>query len=152
MRLAEVMNGVVVNIIEVNAGAPLPDFAENWPEIGATGGPGWLYDGKTFTPPAEPPLDRAAMPVLSRAQLLAGLVLVQLITRAEMRAANSAIPAAVQAAIAGLPVQDAIVAESRWLNFTEAHRTHSLVALLQAQAGLTDAQTDELWLQWAEIP
>jgi hypothetical protein len=152
MRLAEVMNGVVVNIIEVNAGAPLPDFAENWPEIGATGGPGWLYDGKTFTPPAEPPLDRAAMPVLSRAQLLAGLVLVQLITRAEMRAANSAVPAAVQAALDTLPVQRAVIFEARWLNFTEAHRTNDLVALLQAQAQLTDARTDELWLEWAAIP
>lgn len=95
---------------------------------------------------------RAAMPVLTRAQLLAGLVLVGMITRAEMRAANSAVPAAVQAALDTLPVQRAVIFEARWLNFTEAHRTNDLVALLQAQAQLTDARTDELWLEWAAIP
>lgn len=52
MRLAQVENGTVVNVIEVGPGSR-PDFALDWPAAGKAG-PGWGYDGKKFLPPAAP--------------------------------------------------------------------------------------------------
>lgn len=52
MRLAQVDNGVVTNVIEVDP-ANIPDWAADWPEAGGAG-PGWSYDGETFSPPPEP--------------------------------------------------------------------------------------------------
>lgn len=49
MRLAEVRNGVVVNVIEADAGA-VPAWAEHWPEAGDAG-PGWLQIGDDLVAP-----------------------------------------------------------------------------------------------------
>lgn len=54
MRLAEIENGIVVNVIEVDPLNP-PAWAAGWPEAGEAG-PAWGYDGETFTPPAAPPV------------------------------------------------------------------------------------------------
>lgn len=53
MRLAEIENGVVVNVIEVNPSA-VPDWAADWP-VTEEAGPGWLWDGESFAPPVTPP-------------------------------------------------------------------------------------------------
>lgn len=52
MRLAEVKDGVVVNVIEVDPDG-VPDWCADWPET-ESAGPGWLYDGSAFTAPPEP--------------------------------------------------------------------------------------------------
>lgn len=49
MRLAEVVAGVVRNVIEVNPDS-IPAFAANWPEAGDAG-PGWTFNGTGFAPP-----------------------------------------------------------------------------------------------------
>lgn len=51
MKVAEIIDGVVHNVIEVDPGAR--DFTEGWPEAGDAG-PGWTYDGETFSPPSAP--------------------------------------------------------------------------------------------------
>lgn len=52
MRLAQVKNGIVVNVIEATV---RPDWAVDWPEA-AEAGPGWLWDGADFAPtPASAP-------------------------------------------------------------------------------------------------
>lgn len=53
MRLAQVVSGVVVNVIEVDPSG-VPDWAEGWP-VAETAGPGWTFDGDTFSPPDPPP-------------------------------------------------------------------------------------------------
>lgn len=52
MRLADVVDGVVVNVILVDA-YNIPDWCSDWPEC-QVAGPGWTYDGETFYPPAQP--------------------------------------------------------------------------------------------------
>lgn len=49
MRLAEIKDGVIVNIIEVDPAA-VPEWATDWPEAGVAG-PGWRADGRDFTAP-----------------------------------------------------------------------------------------------------
>lgn len=51
MRLAQIENGLVVNVIEVDP-QNIPDWAADWPEAG-NAGPGSTYDGQTFTAPVE---------------------------------------------------------------------------------------------------
>jgi len=50
MRIAQVENGVVVNVIDVNPNQ-WPGFATGWPQAGDAG-PGWVVDGDEFEPPA----------------------------------------------------------------------------------------------------
>jgi hypothetical protein len=57
MRKAQVLDGVVMNVIEVDPNA-IPDFCADWPDAG-TGGPGWLWVGETMQRPADP---EAAIP------------------------------------------------------------------------------------------
>lgn len=52
MRLAQVENGIVVNVIEIEP-ENKPDWAASWSEAG-NAGPGWTFDGEMFLPPAEP--------------------------------------------------------------------------------------------------
>lgn len=51
MRLAQIENGLVVNVIEVDP-QNVPEWAADWPEAGDAG-PGSAYDGQTFTAPVE---------------------------------------------------------------------------------------------------
>lgn len=53
MRVAEIIEGVVVNVAEVDPDAR-PAFTNGWPDAGGAG-PGWTYDGTTFSPPDMPP-------------------------------------------------------------------------------------------------
>jgi hypothetical protein len=49
MKKAEISNGIVVNVILVDP-QNVPDWCADWPETDEAG-PGWLYDGSTFSPP-----------------------------------------------------------------------------------------------------
>lgn len=71
MRLAEIKNGVVVNVIEADPDN-LPEWATGWPEAGQAG-PGWTYDGEAFTPPPEPDPEPEADPDPTPAQLQAAI-------------------------------------------------------------------------------
>lgn len=51
MRLAQIENGIVVNVIEADPAA-IPEWAADWPEA-VEAGPGWLWDGGGFAPPPE---------------------------------------------------------------------------------------------------
>lgn len=48
-RRAQILDGVVVNVVEVLVGAVPPDMAD-WP-VAESAGPGWTWDGTTFTAP-----------------------------------------------------------------------------------------------------
>lgn len=49
MNKAEIIDGKVVNVILVDP-ENIPDWCADWPET-EEAGPGWLYDGSTFSPP-----------------------------------------------------------------------------------------------------
>jgi hypothetical protein len=55
MRLAQIVDGVVVNVAEVEPGK-VPEFMADWVPAGSAG-PGWLYDGEAFTAPSLPTAD-----------------------------------------------------------------------------------------------
>lgn len=49
MKLAQIEDGSVVNVIEADPAA-VPDWASDWPEVDQAG-PDWAFDGADFTPP-----------------------------------------------------------------------------------------------------
>lgn len=131
MRLAEIVNGVVINVIEVDPAA-VPDWAADWPDA-ADAGPGWhLIDGALVPPqaPGQPVPQSVSMFQARTALRRAGLL--------------AAVEAAV-AASADPEIQDA------WEYGTELHRASRTVAALAAQIGLTDAQVDDLFRVAATI-
>lgn len=68
MRYAIIENGVVVNVVVADV-----EFAsqQGWIEC-PEAGPGWLYDGQTFTAPPPPPAPEPA-PAPTKEQLMAEL-------------------------------------------------------------------------------
>lgn len=54
MRKLILEGGIVSNVIEVSDEIDLqPDWARDLPDAGDAG-PGWIWDGKTLTPPPDP--------------------------------------------------------------------------------------------------
>lgn len=85
---------------------------------------------------------------VSRQQMMSALMLAGLITETEWLACyqSGTLPALVAAAIATLPTApERLVAKVKWVEFSEARRDDAMVALLAAQAGLTDVQVDDLF-------
>ena len=50
MQKAEIKNGKVVNVLEIDP-ENIPDWCASWPNITGMTTIGWLYDGITFTEP-----------------------------------------------------------------------------------------------------
>lgn len=133
MRLAQIENGVVVNVIEVDPAA-VPDWAADWPEAGEAG-PGWLWDGEGFAPPPEPETDpaealaaeRAGM-VCSRFQAKAALHLAGLLPQVEATIANA----------------DPLT-QLAWAEAVEYSRHSPAILALAGVLGLTDEQVDDLF-------
>ena len=58
MQKAEIKDGKVINVLEINR-ANIPDWCASWPNITGGAGIGWSYDGAQFFPP-EPDLKKLA--------------------------------------------------------------------------------------------
>jgi len=128
MKLAQIENGVVVNVIEADA---RPDWAQDWPEAEASA-PGWRYANGAFTEPEpEPePVPRSVSAVQGRAALDGAGML-------------DAATAAAQAAGG--------VAAIAWEYATSFDRDNATIAALAAQIGLTDADLDALFIAAAKV-
>ena len=152
MRLAQIEDGIVVNVIEVDPAA-IPDWAADWPEAGDAG-PGWTWDGESFSPPPdpEPPEpDRGAM-TLTFAQLMIGLVSEGWITEAEGDAwLDGTLPAPVLGLIATLPEAEQFPARARAKRMFEAARLDPLVIGLAQAEGKTDAELDAFFLTYSQV-
>lgn len=73
MRLAQVVDGVVVNLIEVSAGS-VPAWAASWPAAAADVDIGHTWNGSGFAPPG-PDVEAAAAAALAmRDKLIAAKV------------------------------------------------------------------------------
>lgn len=139
MRLAEIKNGVVVNVIEVDP-ATTPDWAAGWPEAGQAG-PGWTYDGEVFSPPPPPtPEDtRAAMPPITRRQLRLTLV------------RNGISLADVSTAIAAIPDDlTRAEAEIEWEDASTYERLHPTLLTIADALALSPEHVDAMWQQALE--
>jgi len=53
MKKAQMQNGIIANVIEVDPDN-VPEWARDWPWV-TTQGIGWTFDGKNFTAPAPEP-------------------------------------------------------------------------------------------------
>ncbi|MBW6495122.1 MAG: hypothetical protein K0B16_11320 [Burkholderiaceae bacterium] len=96
---------------------------------------------------------RAALPVLSRRQVFIGLVASGLATAEEVLAisASGTIPAVIEATFAALPEPQQSYARITFAEFTVAQRLDPTTLLLQAAAGLTDAEIDAFFVEFARV-
>lgn len=136
MRLAQIENGVVVNVALVTPGK-IPPHMAGWPVLTEEVGPGWLHDGTAFAPPVEDMAEtRGQAKVAARAQLAA-----------MMAAARTAL-------ITDLPGQDMIYmakeAEARsWIAAAApALAEHPMIA---AEIGITAPDADSLAQLWLNL-
>lgn len=128
MRVADIVAGVVRNVVEVDP-AERPAFTNGWPDAGEAG-PGWTYDGEAFYPPEPDPVsieaERAAM-VCSPAQMRLTLL-------------ASGKLATVQAIADSSPEASIL-----WEYGTQFTRTSPLIDALGGPNGFTPEQIDNLF-------
>jgi len=123
MRLAQIENGVVLNVIEAEE---RPDWAAEWPEAGEAG-PGWVVDGGQLV---APPAPEAAPPqVVSAMQAKAALHLAGLLPQVE----------------AVIAASDPLV-QIFWAQATEFRRDSPTIAALAGGIGLDAAAIDALFI------
>ena len=141
MRFALIDNGVVVQVQSDPGGGFIaaPDYVV----------PGYLYDGGFRTPPEPAP----PVPVsITPRQLWLGLLADGYITETEAEAASlGTLPAALDAAIAGLPAAERAAARISLRTMQEARRDDPLTDMLAATRGLTDADVDDAFRRWAAL-
>ncbi|MDP2062400.1 MAG: hypothetical protein Q8J98_04760 [Phaeovulum sp.] len=96
---------------------------------------------------------RAALPPLSRRQVFIGLVASGLATAQEVLAisASGTVPAVIEAAFAAMPEPQQSYARITLAEFTVAQRLDPTTLLLQAAAGLTDAELDAFFVEFAKV-
>ena len=95
---------------------------------------------------------RAAIPPLSFAQLLTGLVAMEWITEAEGLAwlKSEALPADIEMLIAGLPQEQQFATTARAMRMTVAERMDPLVDKLAAVRGFSPEQIDQFFLAFGD--
>lgn len=128
MRLAEIINGVVVNVIEADP-TSVPDWAASWIDMGVEGGPGWTWDGSTFSPPAAPNLRPDA--TLTRAEFCKALRRLGVLPANEaVIAAQGGWPDTFATFVSGLTAEDAADAQIDWAAATVIHYANPLLGQL----------------------
>lgn len=145
MRLADIENGTVVNVIEVDP-VSRPEFCVDWPEI-TEGGPGWSYDPETgFTPPVEDHSAWRGTASVPRGLFCTNLMAAGVLPPPEaVAAAKGEWPATFDAALASLTDIEAAAAQIEWAGATSIRRNHPMITTLAALAGMTDEQVDGLF-------
>ncbi len=122
MRLAQIENGIVVNVIEADE---RPDWAADWPEAGGAA-PGWVLEDDQLVPPPLPP---APVPE-SVSRLQARVALMQ-----------EGLLSAVEAAVA----QADILIQMAWSDALEFRRDSPAIVSLASQVGLSSSEVDDLF-------
>ena len=134
-----IIGGVVINTIiatVVEAKAAYPDAVCVPADTGSIG---WLWDGDTLTPPPPEPPEPPVVP-----------------SAVTMRQARLALLGAgllddIDAAINGLPSPQKEAARIEWEYSQEVQRHNGFVSVLAPMLGLTEAQTDALFIAAAGL-
>lgn len=126
MRLAEIVNGLVVNVIEVD---DRPDWASDWPDAGAAS-PGWIEVAGDLLPPEQAP---AVPEVISKLQGILTLGQDRWSVVLDYRAS------------ARWSEQVVIDSASDW------YRNSENIAFFQHLLGLTDSEVDALFISASQI-
>jgi hypothetical protein len=131
MRLAEIIDGIVANVAEVDPGN-IPDFMADWVPA-EEAGPGWAYVEGVFSPPAAPP---APVPEeVSRFQAKAALALAGKLEQADAAVAASG----------------NVVLQLAWTDATVFRRDSPGINALAPAIGLDAVGLDELFRAAAQI-
>jgi hypothetical protein len=150
MKLAQIENGVVTNIIKVDP-ANVPDWARGWPtaeEVRI----GQLYDGNAFSDPTPEPLPDPLIAwrqsaTLSRAQFCVAVKRLGLLSSAEAKAAaKGEWPQTFADALSNLPSAiDPDEAEIVWAAVSVVDRNDPVLAAVAVDKGVSDAQLDAMF-------
>lgn len=144
MKLAQIKDGVVVNVVMVDP-ENVPDFCADWPEI-TKGGVGWTYDGKAFAPPVVDPSAWRATASMSRGAFCSALIDAGVLPPSEaVTASRGEWPATFAKALDGMSEVAAAKAAIEWATATTIRRNHPIIAMLAAFSKMTDAQVDTLF-------
>lgn len=133
MRWALIASGHVANVVEQDSTPPIPG---TWVACG-NAGPGWAYDGDTFTPPPLPPAPPVVATVTMRQARLALL--------------GASLLDDVEAAITALAEPARSAARIEWDYATEVRRDWPLLVQLADDMGLSAAQVDDLFAAAAAL-
>lgn len=150
MRLAQIEDGTVVNIAEADP-TNIPDFMSDWVET-EVAGPGWYWSlEEGFTPPQgvpelSPEDQLSALPSVSLSQMIAALVVWNILTEAEGEAwILGTLPEDVLTVISSLPPEVQFVAKLRAIRPSEVSPSDILVPALAAMKGKTTEDLIEIF-------
>ncbi len=133
MRFALIDSGLVANVVEQDSTPTIPG---TWVACG-NAGPGWAYDGDTFTPPPLPPAPPVVPTVTMRQARLALL--------------GASLLDDVEAAINAMAEPARSAARIAWVDATEVRRDWPLLVQLAEDLGLSDAEVDALFAAAAAL-
>lgn len=128
MRLAQIENGIVINVIEADE---RPDWAADWPEAGEAA-PGWVVEDNNLVPPQAPAPPVPA--VVSRFQARAALFQAGLLP-------------SVEAAVAGAD----LLTQMAWADAVEFRRDSAAIKAIAVALGLDAQAVDTLFRAAADI-
>lgn len=148
MRKAQIINGIVTNIVVVDPTA-VPNWCANWPdatdEKAEIGG---AFVNGVFTRPA--PTPTPVPQVISFSQLLIGLVTMGWITEAEGEAwIAGVLPQSILSVIETLPVSQRFAAKARALRPSTVERDNQLLNIMAEKRGVNPAGMDEFFRTFA---
>jgi hypothetical protein len=143
--------GIIENGVVVNTTVAELEFAvsQGWVPIPDGVGPGWLYDGTTFSPPPEPPPAPVPVPAsITRRQCALQLLAMQMATPQEAldMTKSAEVPAAVAQVFSQMPDDQRILAQ---IDFAAAnyYRDNQLLTMM----GLTDEEIDQFFIAAAQL-
>ena len=131
-----IIGGVVVNTIVATVAEAQAAYPDAVCVPADTGSIGWLWDGETLSaPPPEPPSVPSAVTMRQARLALLGAGLLD----------------DIDAAINGLPSPQKEAARIEWEYSQEVQRHNGFVSVLAPMLGLTEAQTDALFIAAAGL-
>lgn len=147
MKKAEVIDGVVANLIEIDPDN-VPDWCKEWPDADEAAEIGGTYQGGKFSPRqvAAPSIEeRRAGAVLSKAQFLVRCKRAGILSAEDaLTAAKGDMPAPFLAAIVAAG-GDADEAQIVWASVAQVWRTDPYVQILAKLPSIGDAVADQLF-------
>jgi hypothetical protein len=158
MRLAIIIDGVVVNVVEVSDDWT-PENSRWQPPRGTTGvlsdigAIGDTYLNGEFIKPTPPPREIIIPQIISDRQFFQQLAVLGLITEIEALAAvrTGAIPATLQGLVDALPAEQKFSAEMLLSGAIEFHRMHPLTLMFGQALVWTAEELDALWTDASKL-